>query len=65
METLLVSIGNLLNTLGATIVLPVVIALLGIVLGLSVDRAIRSGLLSAVALVGIFLTVGMVCWARH
>lgn len=59
MEALLASIGNLLNTLGATIVLPIVIALLGIVLGLSVDRAIRSGLLSAVAFVGIFLTVGM------
>ncbi|MBC7232089.1 MAG: hypothetical protein H5T68_02440 [Chloroflexi bacterium] len=59
METILATVGNLLNTLGPTIVLPVVIALLGIVLGLSVDRAIRSGLLSAVAFVGIFLTVGM------
>lgn len=59
MEAILATIGNLLNTLGPTIVLPIVIALLGIVLGLSVDRAIRSGLLSAVAFVGIFLTVGM------
>ncbi|MBC7264366.1 MAG: hypothetical protein H5T64_08390 [Chloroflexi bacterium] len=59
MEAILATIGSLLNTLGPTIVLPIVVALLGIILGLSADRAIRSGLLSAVAFVGIFLTVGM------
>ncbi len=59
METLLETIGNLLNTLGPMIVLPIVITILGIILGQRPDRAFRSGLLTAVAFVGIFLTVGL------
>lgn len=59
METILEQIGNFLNTLGPLIVLPIVITLLGIVLGLRLDRAFRSGLTTAVAFVGIFLTVGL------
>jgi len=59
METILETIGNFLNTLGPMIVLPIVIAVLGIILGQRPDRAIRSGLLTAVAFVGIFLTVGL------
>lgn len=59
MESLLASIGNFLNSVGPLIVLPVVITLLGIALGQRVDRAFRSGLLTAVAFVGIFLTVGL------
>jgi len=59
METLLESIGNFLNTLGPMIVLPIVITILGIILGQRPDRAFRSGLLTAVAFVGIFLTVGL------
>lgn len=59
MESLLANIGNFLNSVGPLIVLPVVITLLGIVLGQRVDRAFRSGLLTAVAFVGIFLTVGL------
>ncbi|KAA0278236.1 MAG: hypothetical protein EDM79_05020 [Chloroflexi bacterium] len=59
MESILASIGEFLNGLGPLIALPVVIALLGIFLGQKWDSAIRSGLMTAVAFVGIFLTVGL------
>jgi PTS system galactitol-specific IIC component len=59
MEAFLNVIGNFLNTLGPLLVLPVVVAVLGIILGQKWDAAIRSGLLTAVAFVGIFLTVGL------
>jgi len=59
METILEQIGNFLNTLGPLIVLPIVVMVLGLILGLRWDRAFRSGLTSAVAFVGIFLTVGL------
>jgi len=59
MEGILSSIGEFLNGLGPLIALPVVIAILGIILGQKWDSAIRSGLMTAVAFVGIFLTVGL------
>jgi len=59
MESFLASVGDFLNSVGPLIVLPVVITLLGIILGQRPDRAFRSGLLTAVAFVGIFLTVGL------
>lgn len=59
MEGFLTSIGEFLNALGPLIVLPVVIAILGVILGQKWDSAIRSGLMTAVAFVGIFLTVGL------
>ena len=59
MEGILTSIGEFLNGIGPLIALPVVIAVLGIILGQKWDSAIRSGLLTAVAFVGIFLTVGL------
>lgn len=59
MEGFLTSIGEFLNGLGPLIALPVVIALLGIILGQKWESAVRSGLMTAVAFVGIFLTVGL------
>ncbi len=59
MEAILQSIGSFLNNLGPLIVLPIVVMILGFVLGQRPDRAFRSGLLTAVAFVGIFLTVGL------
>ena len=59
MESFLETIGNFLNTLGPLIVLPVVITVLGLILGQPFGRAFRSGLLTAIAFVGIFLTVGL------
>lgn len=59
MQDILIAIGDFLNTLGPLIVLPVVIAILGIILGQKWDSAIRSGLTTAIAFVGIFLTVGL------
>jgi len=58
-DAILQSIGNFLNSLGPLIVLPIVVMILGLVLGQRPDRAFRSGLLTAVAFVGIFLTVGL------
>src|SRR3990172_2590754 len=59
MESFLETIGNFLNTLGPLIVLPIVITILGLILGQPFGRAFRSGLLTAIAFVGIFLTVGL------
>ncbi|MGI6250282.1 MAG: PTS galactitol transporter subunit IIC [Anaerolineaceae bacterium] len=59
MEGFLTAIGDFLNGLDSVIALPIVIAILGIVLGQKWDSAIRSGMLTAVAFVGIFLTVGL------
>jgi PTS system galactitol-specific IIC component len=59
MEGVLNAIGSFLNSVGPTIVLPFVIALIGVILGQRLGRAIRSGLLVAVGFVGIFLTVGL------
>lgn len=58
-EQILSSIGDFLNGLGPTIVLPVVIFILGLILGMKWTSAIRSGITVAVGFVGIFLTVGL------
>lgn len=59
MTSILVAIGELFNNLGATIVLPIVLTILGLILGMKFTSAIRSGVIVAVAFVGIFLTVGL------
>ncbi len=59
METILTAIGGFINNLGSTIVLPVVLTVLGLILGMKFTKAVRSGLTIAVAFVGIFLTVGL------
>lgn len=59
MESILASIGQLLNNLGSLIVLPIVIALLGLILGMKITHAVRSGLTLAIAFIGINLTVGL------
>jgi PTS system galactitol-specific IIC component len=59
MESILASIGQLLNNLGSLIVLPIVISLLGLILGMKLTHAVRSGLTLAIAFIGINLTVGV------
>ncbi len=59
MEAFLATLGGLLSNLGPLIVLPVVITILGLILGMKFTQAFRSGLTIAVAFVGIFLTVGL------
>jgi PTS system galactitol-specific IIC component len=59
MESFLEGIGNFLNSIGPLILLPIVIAVVGLILGQKFSSAIRSGLMTAVAFVGIFLTVGL------
>ena len=59
MTSLFSVIGDFLNNLGSLIVLPFVIAFLGLILGMKFSHAIRSGLTLAIALIGINLTVGL------
>lgn len=59
MESFLEQIGNFLNSIGPLILLPIVITIVGLILGQKWSSAIRSGLMTAVAFVGIFLTVGL------
>ena len=59
MQGILETVGSFLNNLGPLIVLPIVITLLGIILGQKLLEALRSGVMTAVAFVGIFLTVGL------
>ena len=59
MESILIQIGEYLNGIGPLIALPIIIACLGIILGQKWTSATRSGLMTAVAFVGIFLTVGL------
>lgn len=59
MEAILIKIGELFGSLGPLIVLPIVITILGLILGMKFTQALRSGLTLAIAFVGIFLTVGL------
>lgn len=59
MSVILSAIGNFLNELGPLVVLPIVITILGIILGQKIANAFHSGLLTAIAFVGIFMTVDL------
>jgi len=59
MQSILSVIGEFINNLGSTIVMPIIITVLGLILGMKFSKALRSGLTIAVAFVGIFLTVGL------
>ena len=59
MQDILVTIGEVLNNLGPKVILPFVILIIGLILGMKWKEALRSGVLLAVAFVGIFLTVGL------
>ncbi|MFS8580906.1 MAG: PTS galactitol transporter subunit IIC, partial [Novibacillus thermophilus] len=45
--------------LGATVILPVVIFLLGVLFGQKIGKAFRSGIIIGVAFVGIFMVVDL------
>lgn len=59
MQAILDAIGGMFGSLGATIILPIVITLLGLILGMKFNQALRSGLTLAIAFIGIGLTVGL------
>jgi PTS system galactitol-specific IIC component len=59
MQDILIKIGEVLNSLGPKVILPFVILIIGLILGMKWKEALRSGVLLAVAFVGIFLTVGL------
>ncbi|MGC8787699.1 MAG: PTS transporter subunit IIC, partial [Anaerolineae bacterium] len=50
---------SILSALGATVVLPIIIFILGLVLGAKPGRAFRSGVTIGVAFVGINLVIGL------
>lgn len=59
MEAIFEAIGAMLGNLGPLIVLPIVIIIIGLIMGMKLTQALRSGLTLAIAFVGIFLTVGL------
>jgi len=59
MDKIIESIAQLMVDLGASVVVPIIMIILGIIFGQKPGRAIRSGLIIAIGFVGIGLTVGM------
>jgi PTS system galactitol-specific IIC component len=59
MATFFASLQDVLSALGATVVLPIIIFLLGLILGAKPGRAFRSGVTIGVAFVGINLVIGL------
>lgn len=53
------SLQNILSSLGASVVLPIIIFILGIVLGAKPGKAFRSGLTVGIAFIGIGLVIGL------
>ncbi|MDJ0756550.1 MAG: PTS transporter subunit IIC [Ardenticatenaceae bacterium] len=59
MEAFFSSFQDLLNTLGATVVLPIIIFILAVVLGSKPGRAFRSAVTIGIAFIGINLVIGL------
>ncbi|MDR2435546.1 MAG: PTS galactitol transporter subunit IIC [Treponema sp.] len=55
----IIKIFNVIQAPGATVMMPVIIFILGIVLGASVGRALRAGLIVGVGFVGLNLVTGL------
>jgi len=58
MEVILSFFGTL-NSLGATVVMPIIIALMGIIMGTGVGKGIRAGLTVGVGFIGLNLATGL------
>lgn len=59
MQAFFTGLQSILSALGATVVLPIIIFLLGLILGAKPGRAFRSGVTIGVAFVGINLVIGL------
>lgn len=59
MENLLAPISSYLNTLGPSVVLPVLITLFGLLLGLKLGKSFRAGVTIGIGFIGINLVIGL------
>ena len=55
----LVKIFGIISGAGSTVVMPIIIALIGIIMGAGVGKSIRGGLMVGVGLMGLSLTTGL------
>lgn len=55
----IVSIFNTISGAGSTVVMPIIIALIGIIMGAGVGKSIRGGLMVGVGLMGLSLSTGL------
>lgn len=59
MESVLAAISEYINLLGASVVLPVLITIFGLILGLKFGKAFRAGIMIGVGFIGINLVIGL------
>lgn len=59
MQEVLAAISQYLTSLGASVVLPIIITIFGLVLGLSFSKAFRAGVTIGVGFIGINLVIGL------
>lgn len=59
MDVILVAIKSVFDSLGATIMLPIIIFLVGIILGSKPGKAFRAGIIIGIAFIGINLVIGL------
>lgn len=59
MESFLAPISGYLNTLGPSVVLPVIITLFGLLLGLKLGKSFRAGVTIGIGFIGINLVIGL------
>ena len=59
MQEVLAAISKFLTDLGPTVALPIIITILGVILGLKFSRAIRAGVTIGVGFIGINLVIGL------
>lgn len=59
MESFLAPISSYLNTLGPSVVLPVIITLFGLLLGLKLGKSFRAGVTIGIGFIGINLVIGL------
>ena len=59
MDQLLTALKSVVDTLGATVLLPIIIFVIGVVLGAKPGRAFRAGLTIGIAFIGINLVLGL------
>ena len=59
MESILSAVSGYLNTLGPSVVLPVLITIFGLILGLKLGRSFRAGVTIGIGFIGINLVIGL------
>ena len=59
MQDVLAAISKFLTDLGASVALPIIITILGLILGLKISKALRAGITIGVGFIGINLVIGL------